>query len=319
MYIYIITLSIFTYKSSYPQIHKIIYTYIDKIKKIHYNYFTFSFIPTYKEILMKRTILVLCIIVITFSCNQEDPPVNHENARDVTSISPSSFTPEEGRMIGPVVPPATQNIQVEENSSRPPTPEEERFAQEVLFPTMNYIRYEYPLPTLRRMANETLSRIEEEVPIQFNISREHRDDLDSALAGVIHNSDGSAQLIFFIPELMQTYNCVGQWDFIDMFLVTVLHEGYHLFEQDIQHNESHADYVQNESEALWWTVESVYIPLSRGGHMLINMSALTKYMIHSYKNSRSRRSDAWRQFMRVYTLDDTLPVNAHTLPHPFSQ
>lgn len=179
--------------------------------------------------------------------------------------------------------------------------EQQKWVSDTFIPAIERIKTAYPITTLRTAVNETFERIKRrEIVLVMNTERQHQ----GAVAGGMHVK-GERHLVFFVPVLEDVWRECGHREevFDDYLVQTILHEEFHLLKQPPYKpgGLSRDELAIRESEAWWYTVEDVLLPMVRGksSTVLDPVSALA--VKHYQMANGDPENRLWQDFGKIST------------------
>jgi hypothetical protein len=147
-----------------------------------------------------------------------------------------------------------------------PTQKEQRFVETVLLPSFDKIENSYAVEELRNDFGDILKLVRQK-KIAISITNEQRKKYSLAVAG-------EDEMWIFIPFAIEMYDQYGQDVFLDMIVLAVLHEYYHVKNHKQQFKEletlkNKAKKKENiflvESDAWQYTFTKIIDPMIKSG------------------------------------------------------
>ena len=186
--------------------------------------------------------------------------------------------------------------------SNQPTQAQQDFVANILLPTLDRAKISYPVPSIRTRFATCMKRISDgQVALQVSATPSHQ----GGIAAAFKDLGGKLIILISVPAAMDAL--VGARNdrelFTDYLVGIMLHEEYHLIVQGGKRPDelSFDEMVQSESEAWWFTVKEVYLPMIRAGRMKLCDQA-TKEGLDAYEQANGDRNHpAWIKFSRSAT------------------
>lgn len=186
-----------------------------------------------------------------------------------------------------------------------PTPEQEQFIRERFLRDWERIRATYPIPDIRQRFDKLVRRVETK-DIRLHVSPFYMPGQADAYA-MADTQDGLKIMQFFAPAIMDLYRLISDQDTRDDIIIGVLlHEEFHLDHHIFAHPKEMMNkdvLVLEESEAWWWCVQTLYLPMRAAGRLqYLPERDSIRSALQAYRDSRGDSvSPAWLTFARNAT------------------
>lgn len=209
----------------------------------------------------------------------------------------------------------TQPVQESRRSSPAQSqipPEQYLFWDRILMPCIHEARQTYPVLAIRQKVDAFMARIQSG-EVRLNL---HTAPAGNALAAANAEERDPYIMMVFMPAMINLFTQVNgdQDSFQDEVVAIFLHEEYHLNHHMAQPGQAF-DHHRNESEAWWWTIEQVYLPMIHAGRLKM-VDDTVQDAINAYREARGNpEAPCWKRFIEGVIAPNVVP-GAHPAPMP---
>ena len=183
-----------------------------------------------------------------------------------------------------------------------PTMAQQVFVKNILLPTLDQAMISYPIASIHNRFIACMKRINTG---QIALGVSATPSPQGAFAAAIKDPDGKLRILISVPVAMQTLSDINDDRelFTDYMVGIMLHEEYHLIVQGgyCPGELSFDEMAQSESEAWWFTIEEVYLPMIRAGRLQC-VDQATMEGLTAYRQAKGDKNhSAWVAFSKSAT------------------
>lgn len=180
------------------------------------------------------------------------------------------------------------------------------FCDQYLWPVLLHIANKYPVMSVRNEFRRTWDRFQNK-EIFIQISHDQGETL--GLMAAVENDLGEPGVLIWYPQLVRVLQQLhqvggGSQAYVDLLVVAWVHEGYHIdhHPRAILGQEtmgwSRGDRLKWESEAYWFTAETVIKPMVEAGRFQDLGWSKVGASWGAYKASSTSDDPAWQEFVQ---------------------